>query len=226
VVLSEEFAALHLRFAARVSEFERIELTDALQRWTPAGRQAGRAWSEIGSAPDAHALASAYRYGSVAAVEPRFGCFWQEPLAGGLVLRIHFANREGLGALGPDRLEKRCRELAATLRDARATASHAAHVRCGSWLYNLPRYRALFPPSLLATAAPADPRRHLGSLTLWGQFLRGDGRLYEPRVAPFVQAFEQAADSEDLLAAFPLARLDMTGSIDHILAWLETGSDG
>jgi hypothetical protein len=221
VVLSEEFAALHLRFAARVSRVEGIGLREALERWTPARRQAAGAWSEIGAAPGAGELARAYRSGPIATTVPAFGCFWYSPRQGG-VIRLHFANRDGRGVLAPDRLGARRHELAAMLRDARQGAER---VVCGSWLYHLPRYRALFPPSLLATAAPADPRHLLTSGSLWGQFLRGDGGLYEPRARAFVDAFERADCAEELLAAFPLTRLGMTGSIDHVLAWLESGLD-
>jgi|SRR5215472_8913857 len=222
MVLSEEFAALHLRFAVRASRVDGVGLREALGRWTPARRQAAEAWSEIGAAPDAVELARAYRSGPIATTEPEFGCFWYSPRPGGAI-RLHFANREGRGVLASDRLEARRHELATMLRDARGGARR---VVCGSWLYHLPRYRALFPPSLLATAAPADSGRLLTSGSLWGQFLRGDGGLYEPRVELFVDAFERAARAEELVAAFPLTRLEMTGSIDHVLAWLETGRDG
>lgn len=56
MLLSEEFAALHLRFAQRVSQLAGLEFIEALQRWTPAGRQAAAAWAEVGSAPDARWL--------------------------------------------------------------------------------------------------------------------------------------------------------------------------
>src|SRR5262245_32424670 len=63
-VLCEEFAALHLRFAARVSVVVSLAMTDALERWTPARRQAGEAWAEVGPVPDAHRLWRAYHSGS------------------------------------------------------------------------------------------------------------------------------------------------------------------
>ncbi|WP_134005911.1 hypothetical protein [Kribbella sp. VKM Ac-2566] len=52
-------------------------------------------------------------------------------------------------------------------------------------MYHLPGYRALFPPSFLAGAVEADSRREVGQLALWGQFVRGDGELYQPRTDPF-----------------------------------------
>jgi hypothetical protein len=219
--LSEEFAALHLRFAKRVRERAGLELTAALRDWTPAGRQAAAAWAEIGSAPDAHWLWRAYQSGPIARTRPSSGCFHLTSMADEGVLRLHFANAEGSGVLGADRLPLRRRELATTLAAARAASPRAELLRGGSWLYNLASYRTLFPPSFLASATAADPRKHLGSGSLWGQFLRGDGTLYEPRVAPFVRAFERARTPEELVAAFPLPRLDLLGPIDDVMTWSE-----
>lgn len=219
--LSEGFAALHLRFAERVRQLAGLSLTEALRDWTPAGRQAAAAWGEAGSAPDAHWLWRAYQSGPIARTRPGFGCFYQTPTSDVRVLRLHFANVEGPGVLAPDRLPLRRRELAAMLADARDAAPRAELLRGGSWLYHLAPYRALFPPSFLATATPADSRNHLGSGSLWGQFLRGDGTPYEPRVAPFVRAVERATTPDELVAAFPLPRLDLLGPIEDVLAWSE-----
>lgn len=100
---------------------------------------------------------------------------------------------------------------------------HAETLHGGSWLYQLAPYRSLFPRSFLASATPADPRDHLNSLSLWGQFLRGDGRLYKPRAEAFIRAFERATSVDALLAAFPLPRLNLVASIQDVQVWLRTG---
>jgi hypothetical protein len=222
MLLSEGFAALHLRFAERVSRLAGIELTAALRHWTPAGRQAAAAWAEVGPAPDARWLWRVYQSGPIARTRPTFGCFYHTPTRDPGVLRLHFANIDGPGVLARDRLLLRRRELARMLTDARATAPQADLLRGGSWLYHLAPYRSLFPPSFLATAVQADSRNHLDSGSLWGQFLRGDGGLYEPRVATFIRDFERATTPDELVAAFPLARLNLLGPIEHVLAWLDS----
>jgi len=86
------------------------------------------------------------------------------------------------------------------------------------------------PPGPIPHAVPAVIPRIGGAggfakpseLAVAGQFLRGDGGLYQPRVAAFVQAFERATTPAELVAAFPLARLDLLGSIDDVLAWLQS----
>jgi hypothetical protein len=148
------------------------------------------------------------------------GCFWYDVDADGRQIRLHFANREGPGALAHARHAARRTELASALNDARRVAPQAERLRGGSWLYHLPGYRALFPPSFLARATEADSRGEVGQLALWGQFVRGDGELYQPRSDQFVHACTAAADVGGLIAAFPLKKLDVVGALDDVLAWV------
>lgn len=152
---------------------------------------------------------------------PRHGCFWYEIEDGGRQIRLHFANREGPGALGPRRRAVRRAELAGALAEAHGEAPQAERVRGGSWLYHLPGYRALFPLAFLAGAVEADTRHVVGQLALWGQFVSGDGELYQPRTSVFVQACEDAEHVDDLVSAFPLNRLNIVGDLSDVLAWVE-----
>ncbi|GAA1603201.1 hypothetical protein GCM10009804_69540 [Kribbella hippodromi] len=147
------------------------------------------------------------------------GCFWYEVEDDGHQIRLHFANREGPGALSSTRHAARRAELASALNEARRVAPQADRLRGGSWLYNLPGYRAMFPPTFLAGAIEADTRREVGELALWGQFVRGDGELYQPRTGEFVQACENATKVGDLITAFPLRKLNVVGSLDDVLSW-------
>lgn len=99
-------------------------------------------------------------------------------------------------------------------------APQADRVRGGSWLYNVPGYQALFPPSFLARAAQADPRTAIGGGSLWGRFLRGDGTLYRPHTEPFVDAIDRATTTAELFNAFPLRRLNIIGPVQEITDWL------
>lgn len=148
------------------------------------------------------------------------GCFWYDVEDEGRQIRLHFANREGPGALGYARRAARRAELASALNDACRGAPYAERLRGGSWLYHLPGYRALFPPSFLAQAVDADSRREVGQLALWGQFVRGDGELYQQRSDQFVHACKEATDVGDLIAAFPLKKLNVVGAFDDVLAWV------
>jgi hypothetical protein len=58
------------------------------------------------------------------------------------------------------------RELRALFTDLRRQHPEAETVQGGSWLYNLPAYRALFPPEYVATATPTRPG--FTFLDVWG----------------------------------------------------------
>lgn len=149
-------------------------------------------------------------------------CFWYELECCGRQIRLHFANREGAGVLSGRRRPRRLAELAATLREAQIAAPQADRVRGGSWLYHLPGYRALFPPSFLARAVPADSATEIASGALWAQFLRGDGTLHQPHVEPFAAAIDSARSSAELFDAFPLRKLNIVGPAREITEWLAT----
>jgi hypothetical protein len=106
--------------------------------------------------------------------------------------------------------------LRATLLRAKERHPEAQWLRAVSWLYNVPGYRALFAPRTLATARPADTREELQFMALCGQFLRGDRTLYQPHAALFVGLFSAARDERELLAAFPLHKLDWHTKLDEI----------
>jgi hypothetical protein len=223
-LLSEEFAALHLRFAARVVTVCDLELTDALERWTPARRLSGEDWTHLRARPTPALLAAAYQR-QEARDTPGDGCFSAHTEHDGGMVRIHFRNVEGSGALAPDRLPVRRRELYAALTTVAAAVPRATVLRCGSWLYHLPAYRQLFPPFLLATAEPTKPDGELTFLALWGQFLRGDGKLYQPRTASFEAAAAEARSSAALLQAFPLPKLALQAPLHDVIAWLASHLD-
>ena len=230
----ESFAQLHLRYARRVQAVTGLPLRTALAEWTPAARMAGDWWpasavipgalSPDALSPDAlspAALAGAYtRRAGLFPTGPGVSCFRVAAESGETVLRLHFGNAEGRGVLSAARLPQRRAELAEVLAVAIRRYPQARTVRGGSWLYHLPAYRSLFPASLLATAAAADPAEELRYMALWGQFVRGDMELYRPRVARFEAAITAARDRQALLATFPLAKLDWQGPAAELLAFL------
>ncbi|MGZ0149092.1 hypothetical protein ACXJJ3_18625 [Kribbella sp. WER1] len=218
------FFELQAFWVERVVELVRIDRHTAWHDWTSMSALVNSdGWRAIDDAVH-HGAAAEAAHRSWLALRaglgtPQHGCFWYEVEDEGRRIRLHFANREGPGALGSDRRAFRRAELASALDDARSVAPQADRLRGGSWLYHLPGYRALFPPTFLAGAVEADSRREVGELALWGQFVRGDGELYQPRTDRFVRACEQARQVDDLVAAFPLKKLDVVGSLDEVAAW-------
>lgn len=214
------FAKLHLHFADRVADVLGMSKREALRSWTPAYRLAGSAWAR-GGEPNARTLASAYAEQLALETErPSVGCFSYELEDAGQTLRLHFKSVRRSGALRPSQRAQRRGELLGVLSHAQAACPAVRLLRGGSWLYNLPGYRALFPPAVLTTAVPADPRDELEFMALWGQFLRGDGTLYEPTARTFQDRLTAAHDEHGLLAAFPLPKLEWLAPVTQINTWL------
>ncbi|MGW6282076.1 hypothetical protein [Kribbella sp. NPDC055071] len=225
LLFSRAFFNLQAFWVERVNELAHIDRLTAWHDWTSmAALVNSDGWNAIDDAVrNGDPAEAAHRswLGLRATLGPsQHGCFWYDVEDDGHQIRLHFANREGPGALGPTRHATRWAELTSALNDARRVAPQALRLRGGSWLYHLPDYRALFPGSFLAQAVAADSRREVGQLALWGQFVSGDGELYQPRTDQFVHACTEATDVDQLIAAFPLQKLDVVGSLDEVLGWL------
>jgi hypothetical protein len=102
------------------------------------------------------------------------GCFrFETPDARGHV-RIHFRNRDSTGELGPlhpTKAAQRRTELAALVALLVQEHPEANSIDGGSWLYNLERYRRLFPVEFVASRQPPVGPRMIHGGSTWGQFL-------------------------------------------------------
>lgn len=127
-------------------------------------------------------------------LEPMFGCFsysYKEP-----TVSIHFdnADKSGSSPLSEERMEARHQELKKMFAYIKAHAPEAQFVRGESWLYNLERYRRLFPPAYGASleSAPVSFR----SNSVWGQFLDRSGRVREEMAQGFLKRVLEAQPTE------------------------------
>ncbi|MEQ7129477.1 hypothetical protein ABN034_33810 [Actinopolymorpha sp. B11F2] len=217
---------LQSNWVGRVVELTGIDRVAAWQDWTAVTNlEMPGVWQVVRDAViSGNAAAVAHREWLATltarrtALQP--GCFWYELEEDNRQVRLHFANREGRGVLSPGRQAARRAELAATLADAQSAAPEAERLRGGSWLYHLPGYRALFPRSFLDRAIEGEPRNDVGRMALWGQFVRGDGTLYQPRANQFIRVYMEASSVDGLLAAFPLRTLDVVGPLRDVTDWL------
>jgi hypothetical protein len=225
LLFNRAFFDLQAFWVERVNELAHIDRLTAWHDWTSMAALVNTdGWDAIDDAvrngdpaEAAHRSWLALR----ATLGPsQHGCFWYDVEADRSQIRLHFANREGPGALGPGRHATRRAELASALKDARKVAPQAQRLRGGSWLYHLPGYQALFPSTFLAQAIAADSRNEVGQLALWGQFVSGDCERCQQRTNQFIHACTEATDVDDLVAAFPLTKLHVIGSLGEVLAWL------
>ena len=159
-------------------------------------------------------------------LEPAFGCFSYQlqPQEGGLILRIHFAN-PGLESGGPLRRERQPARLA----ELNEMFSHAqqqltqqqrqlsCHVLGASWLYNLPAYQRLFPPTFTANLTPQPP--DFPMIALWGQFLDHRLQIRPDLAQAFLTCIHQARTLEDLRKAFPYSILTARAALQVFLTF-------
>jgi hypothetical protein len=135
--------------------------------------------------------------------ERHWGCFAFEWRPVQRAIRIHFSNEDApeFGPLSRNRVATRLNELGAMFAVVRAERPDAERVIGGSWLYALDAYRRLFPPSFSASAAPDEP--HLQYRALWGQFLRHDWSMNQPRAEEFLARIARLSDPARYAECFP-----------------------
>lgn len=236
---SREFTALVLRFAARFATVEGVAQDEALLRATPLypnfrlGTDFDHAqpiWQEFLAGYEAAAdpldwthhfyLAHARQY-----PQYEYGCFRYHYDPETRTAGLHFGNRDtsGLGALSRERRPERMRELTALFTDIRQAHPEVETFRGGSWLYNLPAYRSLFPPEYIATATPARPG--LTFLDVWGQFLDGRWRLRPEPAQRFLAGTELATTRTQLEDSFPLHPLRLRAPIRYFYRFYGIGKE-
>ena len=224
---SRAFTELILDFAARVAAVDGISLDAALLTATPlypnfklgmAFDASQPVWQEYlagcHDAADLVAWTRAFYLAHARQYHPHpFGCFEYHYVAETRTAGLHFGNLDtsGLGALSRERRLVRMRELRALFTDLRRQHPEAETIQGGSWLYNLPAYRALFPPEYVATATPTRPG--FTFLDVWGKFLDGHWAVRPEPAQSFRASLERAHSHADLEVSFPLWPLSIRGAI-------------
>ena len=133
----------------------------------------------------------------------------------GDLLRTHFMPRSAspVSPLHRSCIPQRRRDLRTVLADAMRRHPEARRVRGTSWLYSTQSYRAIFPPSHVATATiRTDVHRFQGS-SAWGQFLDHRGGVKADLAARFVAAVD-SWDGTAPWALFPVPTLVVESPIE------------
>jgi hypothetical protein len=234
--LSRELFSLQMEFAARVAKVKQIPLAKALLFHTCLYRRMGlqhplkedqTLWAEFlqtinskgGSQDDAYAFAAAHAEQK----ESSESCYSYQYDEEKKIVYIHFANndKDPRGPLSDDRILARLAELKAMFTEIRKNHPEAETVSGNSWIYNVPNYRRLFPPSY--TKEPqATPFGYTGT-SVWGQFIDRKGNIREKEASEFLRRLEQVKEEDDLPKAFPLPQLGVTGDIRDFYAMYDIG---
>jgi len=224
---SRAFTELVVYFATRVATVDGISLDKALLTAAPlypnfklgtAFDASQPVWQEflagLHDAADPVGWTHAFYLAHARQYHPHpLGCFEYHYDPETRTAGLHFGNLDTSGqrALSRERRPERMRELRALFTDLRRQHPEAETVQGGSWLYNLPAYRALFPPEYVATATPVRPG--FTFLDVWGQFLNGHWDLRPEAAQSFRASLERAQSHADLEASFPFWPLGVRGPI-------------
>jgi hypothetical protein len=135
--------------------------------------------------------------------KPRWGCFSYEYWSERRMIHLHFANLDGsgYGPLSHQRKEARLAELWSMFMHIKRVHLDAVAVHGSSWLYNVEAYCRLFPVEFRLSARTDTP--HLIARSLWGQFLRHDGRLNEERAEVFLDRLNRLEEEHHYAQCFP-----------------------
>lgn len=228
---SRSFFALQIAFARRVAIRFSFPLADALWQCTTFARES------IGIEDDwdtyTHLLAQSddplevtyrlylERRGSEPLPQPNDATFFDHPLFGcfyftvrDTVIRPHFINNDlpGTRPLSRESIPMRHEELRRLFTHVRRTLPATTAVAGNSWLYNLPAYRRLFPPTYtLEMNENTDAAMHM--IGLWGQCFDRFWEVKPEMAAIVMERVEQATDLATLRFCFPYQRLRPTAPL-------------
>lgn len=143
-----------------------------------------------------------------------WGCFGYEYWSERRLIHLHFWNLDesGYGPLSHQRKEARLTDLRSMFTHIKQMHPDAIAVHGSSWLYNLEAYRRLFPIQFGLSARTDTP--HLTARSLWGQFLRYDGKLNEERSEVFLDRLNRLGEEHEYAQCFPFQVLLTQAPID------------
>ncbi len=148
-------------------------------------------------------------------------------------IRIHFAGsmRGQHTELSDLHLLGRQQAIKRMFQHIQFAHPEAEEVIGGSWLYNLPAYRASFPPEytlemkrlipeLFDLNIPnATPGLNLDDDSVWGQFVNRFGWVRQQTYETFMKNLKTATSITDLLDAFPYKTLQPKAPIGVFYNW-------
>lgn len=227
-----EFFDLQIEFARKVAGVLGIPISQALLQYTVLFRRfnVGRSpnasnpvWQEfIATITDENLSEQVYQlYLKKKDIElkldpdkKKFGCFTFEYKPEERCVKIHFANKDDDGSpLDDKNLFKRLAELKSMFEYVKKNYPNAKIVRGGSWLYNLSKYRRLFPPEFSRDAQPAT-RYHFDGMSAWGQFLDQNMKIKPDQAKLFRERLNNAESLDQLEDSLPLQVLEVGDYIE------------
>ncbi len=227
---SREFFDIQIKFARKLSEVSGRPLDDVLFNSTNLYKRLGVGskldpsnplWQEFISGMQVHDLTN-YTYQFYLRLKNRrietdrerltFGCFRYDYNPDSKIVRIHFGNRQASGSPLDDP-EKRRQELRQMFEYIKKNHPDAEEVKGGSWLYNLQKYRDIFPPEYTSNLGEYDSKYQ--GLSIWGQFLDRNNNVRSKKAEEFLKSLDGVKDEREIYKAFPLHPLSAGTGIEN-----------
>jgi len=148
-----------------------------------------------------------------------WGCFGYEYWSERHLIHLHFWNLDesSYGPLSHQRKDARFAELLSMFANIKRMHPDAIAVHGSSWLYNLESYRRLFPVEYGLSARIDVPQ--FTARSLWGQFLRYDGRLNEERASVFLDRLSRLEYEHQHAQCLPYQVLQTEAPIELFYAF-------
>jgi hypothetical protein len=229
----KEFFELQIQFAKKLSEVSGTSFPELLLSHTGLYHffRLGRVvdgdnpvWQEFISQGDQHMAERAYdlylqieraRESSPENQKPRrkkFGCFQHEYSKEEKTVYMHFGNREEKDSPFAN-IEKRKQELKTMFEYIKEHHPGAEYVRGDSWLYNVDKYKEIFPSEYCANLEPSETP-YL-ALSTWGQFLDRNHKTKPEDFDSFKQRLQAAQTSDEVLKSIPRMPLQAGTNIEN-----------
>lgn len=217
-----EYFRAQVVFAAKWSEIEDKPLADILQKKTGAYLKIGT-WFKIESGIEkaktldevTDLLWEKYKTTDWCLFEPseycdeyHFGCFeYDNPFMDDETIRVHFNNmqRGERSSLSSGNLETRKAEAREMFVYIKENCPDAYYVQGCSWLYNIPNYRVVYPPSFTRNMPIVIPENNFDIQrdSVWGQFIDKYGQGKLDVLKKFEERVRVSRSTSELLLAFP-----------------------
>jgi hypothetical protein len=143
----------------------------------------------------------------------QFGCFSFDYLADEKLIKIHFANNDKTNpdVLSNTNQQKRQEELKLMFTQIKIKHPEAEGVVSSSWLYNIEKFKRLFPSEFFENTKVKWDFRSLG---IWGQFIDKYGNIKTSEVDQFKIKVDKSITLNDLKEAFALKDIKCWSMID------------
>jgi len=229
MLFPKEFIQLKLIFADKVAQILNISFQKALFNYTSMPIRVGVPFSDLQeenqhwksfieniNTKEDHEKAYQTHYERMKDASPmrmQYGCFSYDYLPDEKLVKLHFANNDKRDpdVLSDANQSKRLEELKSLFAQIESEHPEAEEVISSSWLYNIDKYKRLFPDEFFENTTVKWDFRSLG---IWGQFIDKYGKIKPTEMDRFITNLNKSTTIEELKEAFALKDIKCWSKID------------